>query len=417
MKTYTIKEFAEGQKAVKIENEEQWAKLNKVHELCRYHGTSYYTNKESYTSDENYLKLNSWEVLEFSQLNFEDKFVAGKWYKVIDKTSRIKYIKYLKTEPTGYFWCSEHISNMYGNCGGTFGVNNAKDLVEVSLKEIQQYLPKGHIDLIKKDTFVLPEKWAVRITENNIDCINKARGIKSSIGFFCTSRPLGDKGWGYNVSILPYNFTEITFEQFKTHILKESTMEKEIIGYKLVKPEYKEVALKICNTFVNWENSLAEYDISVKQIRYVNKLKEAGVLDLWFEPVYKEEFKVGEWVSFSNATRTKTITSKLKEWTAHNYCILENGEKPFKDIIRKATEEEVKKASILLPKINGYKGSYSNGIIKYGYAEFNVGFFEDLAELDGYSGNRTIESIELSSGVKITIQQIKQIVEYINNNK
>jgi hypothetical protein len=71
---------------------------------------------------------------------------------------------------------------------------------------------------------------------------------------------------------------------------------KKIIGYKLIKPEYKEAALKISCAFKNWENVLAKYDIAITQTKYINSLKEAGVLDLWFEPVYENEFKVGNWV-------------------------------------------------------------------------------------------------------------------------
>jgi len=52
MKKYTIKEFAEGKKAVKIENEEQWNKLNKVHKLTtKYCGPYVYNNKVQYAED------------------------------------------------------------------------------------------------------------------------------------------------------------------------------------------------------------------------------------------------------------------------------------------------------------------------------------------------------------------------------
>lgn len=75
-------------------------------------------------------------------------------------------------------------------------------------------------------------------------------------------------------------------------LAKENNMNKEIIGYKLKFDEYRKAALKICNTVANWENSLKNYDISVTQTRYINDLKEAGVLDLWFEPVHKFTEKV-----------------------------------------------------------------------------------------------------------------------------
>jgi hypothetical protein len=51
----------------------------------------------------------------------------------------------------------------------------------------------------------------------------------------------------------------------------------------------------------------------------IPKLKEAGVLDLWFEPVYENEFKVGDWVrivkscsSSSNKTGDVKQINKLE---------------------------------------------------------------------------------------------------------
>ena len=73
----------------------------------------------------------------------------------------------------------------------------------------------------------------------------------------------------------------------------ENFMEnKTIIGYKLIKLEYKEAALAICHTVGNWENSLAEYDINTNQKEYIRKLTNAKVLDLWFEKVYEQEKQI-----------------------------------------------------------------------------------------------------------------------------
>ena len=76
---------------------------------------------------------------------------------------------------------------------------------------------------------------------------------------------------------------------------KEESIEKEIVGYKLIKPEYRKAAEKIGN-FVNFEvferythivpNSIGGFQ------KVAKKLAEAGVLDLWFEPVYETEKKV-----------------------------------------------------------------------------------------------------------------------------
>jgi len=67
-----------------------------------------------------------------------------------------------------------------------------------------------------------------------------------------------------------------TFEQFKKYVLKQETMEKEIIGYKLIK----------------------EYPNS-KSLGYFEKYTTGKLSQYpeYWQPVYKEEVKVGDWVT------------------------------------------------------------------------------------------------------------------------
>jgi hypothetical protein len=99
-------------------------------------------------------------------------------------------------------------------------------------------------------------------------------------------------------SFIKSGYTEITFEQFKKYVMELTNIKiKEIIGYKLTKPEYESAAAKICGyssklyTLVNKKGNFLPNSSD-----YL-KIKEAGVLDIWFEPIYKEEeFKVGDYV-------------------------------------------------------------------------------------------------------------------------
>lgn len=511
MKKYTIKEFAEGKKAVKIESEEQWNKLNNVHRLCGYYGAPrYYTNSDSHSDiDSDFYRINDWEVLEFSQLDFEDEFVVGKWYKITKEGVKTKYIKYLNTNLSGYFLCRECIHSKYHSHGGTFGINNAKDLEEISLEEIQQYLPSGHPDLIKQDTFVLPEKWKVLITDESKETLEKHRltlpkqtsDIHSILCsdahgkfYLSTDEEFSDyQFWG--VTRLDY-YTEITFEQFKTHVLKENTintfglkvgdhlpkevisewvrqgknrwieggvwhtplvgfdrdrviegfkicdgvigmlvsdtdnlylrcegfkefkenfnkekeMEKEIIGWKLVKPEYNEAALKIAN-LVDWGVSYRDKKIDAHTPQTIERLKEAGVLDLWFKAVYAPEFKVGEWVTW---TITPMVTGKIVKYN-NDACYaldvkgnLVSHDSCHRKYLRKATEEEIKKASISLPKING-KQCVDNGdkTITCGCTTKSFDWILGVFYAMDY--------FIMISETKITYEEMKQIVEYINN--
>ena len=323
MKKYTIKEFAEGEKAVKIENEEQWNKLNKVHKLTdKYCDPNVYGNDKEY-SIKDWYERNDWEVLEFSQLDFKDEFVVGKWYEFTEKPHFEKGEFYAKfTHKDDKFWYSERISKKNG-----FAVKNdwarlsVEPVLVTDLSEIQQYLPSNHPDLIKKDTFVLPEKWFVRSTPETRVILVKWRGDDYS-GLAEESVLLSDKYWQY-ISLVPKDYTEITFEQFKIHVLKESTMKKEIIGYKL-KEEFlhcKEYAAHIGeynNRYDTQEYLLKESDRTLKC--GIIRLKEAGVLDLWFEPVFAPDkpklpiINGNQCVDNGNKTITCGCTTKSFDW-------------------------------------------------------------------------------------------------------
>lgn len=123
----------------------------------------------------------------------------------------------------------------------------------------------------------------------------------------------------------------------------ENEME-EIIGYKLIAPEFQKAALTICNTVGNWENSLAEYDISVKQTGYINKLKNAEVFDKWFEPVYAPQFKIGDYVIWKKEKDQNNVY-KICGISDNGYDLEWKGRNVFygKENIpfRKATEKEI----------------------------------------------------------------------------
>jgi hypothetical protein len=221
----------------------------------------------------------------------------------------------------------------------------------------------------KKDGFKLPEKWYIKRDEENYSIINRWFNNHVILDNADWSGHTGNMNYPriYNqvpnlggLKLLQEGYTEITFEQFKQYVLKENNMNKEIIGYKLVKPKYTTATRRIINCDPKYDhfgiNTLnGEGDIKL--------LKQAGVLDLWFEPVYKED---------------KT-----------------------------------------LPKINGYEGKLETNFVVYGCAKFNIKYIEELHGLIARNtilgGNKNFVSIKLDSGVEITIEQIKQIYEYIKS--
>jgi hypothetical protein len=85
--------------------------------------------------------------------------------------------------------------------------------------------------------------------------------------------------------------------------------DKEIIGYKLIKPEYEEAAVKIvqveasnkqATNFKQLNGNACDSNIDFKENSLCYKLlKKANVLDLWFAPVYSNEFKVNDYVLYN----------------------------------------------------------------------------------------------------------------------
>ena len=130
--------------------------------------------------------------------------------------------------------------------------------------------------------FVLPEKWGVKVTKENIDVLHKWKQVKKFDARPIINNYVDNKG---SSSLFLYSDeTEITFEQFKKYVLKEETMDKKIIGYKLISPEYEKVALKA----LVLTSAHDPFIIAGMLSYYVPKLHDLGIMS-WFEPVYKEE--------------------------------------------------------------------------------------------------------------------------------
>lgn len=140
----------------------------------------------------------------------------------------------------------------------------------------------------------------------------------------------------------------ITIDQITELNMKE----KEILGYKLIKPEYENAAKELtkgCKCDFT-KNFIPECDA-------VKDWEKAGVLALWFEPVFFEEetFKIGDWITI---TDTKGITGWMDDTDKRTFKIhgektkfhagflwqLKKGRGLYGEF-RLATEEEIIKAN------------------------------------------------------------------------
>ena len=131
-----------------------------------YHDTIDFINKKesfkSYYKDHQILSFQEWCDLNGYKMEKEVKFEVGKWYRVTDGTCKAigKNIWYAKSPKLidNIIICEEYIHKKI-NKGGNFGELGEYTFTEVSIEEIQQYLPDGHPNKIKTVQSFEAGKW------------------------------------------------------------------------------------------------------------------------------------------------------------------------------------------------------------------------------------------------------------------
>lgn len=189
-------------------------------------------------------------------------------------------------------------------------------------------LPEVSINDFIEEEFMLPKMCCVKITKenketfrnNNIESMPYVDGVIER--YFCTN----DYKFIYHSPDI-YG-TEITFEQFKKYILKQEIMEKKIIGYKLKKEVYyingreKYFYNGIVNIgFIHDVNDFNAENInkSIKNLNdgheVIKNFKAAGVLDLWFEPIYELKEQIYYFGQFKVTIKKEGIFHKNERIT------------------------------------------------------------------------------------------------------
>ena len=203
------------------------------------------------------------------------------------------------------------------------------------------------------EEFVLPEKWCITRDEENYLIVNEWANTKSGEYFTRNESEVYFNGMCATTNTMHPYPAEIIFEQFKKYVIKDKT----ISAYRLKDS---------CKVYASAAIAIDGYDgfgteigngqlIPIDMVRTIDKLMAAGVLDLWFDPVY----------------------------------------------------------AIELPEINGYKGEkLSNTSVKYGCVTLSVDVLKKYVQFELLSPNRKLQSITLDSGVNITMEQIKEIIAY-----
>ncbi len=247
-----------------------------------------------------------------------------------------------------------------------------------------------------------------------------------------------EKLLGYNISnnytAFPYCKTlqdlNKLIEAIKEGIrLKDDNMENKVIkGYLAPHSMYNNQVQK-GDLFVK----MNETTYHCKRLGIGQSLLPKEIVETW-EAKYEEQYKKGDYLITTEDDPGKykpkkgeifivdRIEGDFIYFDESNHVKYEKGA-VRKTRCRKATEEETEFLKIKLPKINGYEGKLEGDYIIYGIncAKFHKEFFLTLYKLhlnnkSNVNNNRYLKSIELSSNVKITIEQIEQIVKFIENN-
>ena len=228
----------------------------------------------------------------------------------------------------------------------------------------------------------LPTRWAIRLTKENQHIVGQwfDKNVKPLIGY---NGSYADDIWidyflhfpkcGFQTctcsKVYYPEYEEISTSEFKSLILSDL----KIIGYKF-KPGYQELYENAANAIVGTLNISSfvkdGYQFTSDSMA-AERLQKNNVLDLWFDPVYEDEFKIGDLVYVVNDYHPKYSHENEKESQYENRIGSFYGkntgfnedEYPYKVIfeesdvpdlpvychkIRKATAEDIKQSKTFM---------------------------------------------------------------------
>lgn len=330
------------------------------------------------------------------------------------------------------FHCTGNYGYPYVHSESPSGVlsNNKvrEGFTEITFEQFKQYV------LDKKTDFVIPEKWCVKgNSEKEAIVINSwlpedYQGIysRSELRSSYFHYPNFENFTGFHKgnhtdTHVRTGYKEITFEQFTKHILKQETMAKKIIGYRLktTHKKYESTAKALAEFKLDLtEQNIRTEDHPAGMSAMYSNLEEAGVLDKWFDAVYADEpVKSGDIAVFTGAG-SSIITSV---WTKGRIVevvrvegnnVIVNGGSNHIDGFRKATAAEKKTFEDARKlTIRGYKAEKTRTGIKFGCQEFTKAEMNAYARL--YSSSEINGSININGRV-ITEEEMTVLITLMN---
>lgn len=297
-----------------------------------------------------------------------------------------------------------------------------------------------------------PKVWCLKITKESFLYIQKAYTDFEILTFdtcFNHDYLKSDHSFAHRSIEAPSKeYPEITLDQFKKHILKESTIMKNLLETEFVienctlsqrlaikaycdekKIKYfKDSFEKISGQHLTFDKHNDGF-VGTTYTENRNKITFSELIQFLDKYQPEPEFKVGDFVYFEGKHH-QAGPYLLKEKISDGAFEDSNNEtrdiKESRGAYRHATPEEIKKwkeeNEIKLPRINQYDGKVDRDFIIYGNncAKLKISWFKNIGNVSSFLNigeNRTIKSIKLNSDVEITIAHIEQIKKFIEHNK
>ena len=270
----------------------------------------------------------------------------------------------------------------------------------------------------------LPEKWYIKITNENVKLLGNWRDageLGRAIDGYCVSEYNRNIGYYFSSLTDIKEYKEITAEDFKRLVLKikeTKEVKKKIVGYKCPVDLWDGITVKEGCIFKVGEEKLNYYpENNLGDIAFALPKQ---LVETW-EPVYEEEYKVGDWViteGYCNEYDGKPlkITKIFKNYEREYANFEGGGTKNFafpKRILRKATEEEIEAAQEIT------LGDYKVEILSK--SKFKVGCTEySKADLDCaiQTLNLTnIKNLTFNDGTIVTLIDAGRILNKWNSWK
>lgn len=184
-------------------------------------------------------------------------------------------------------------------------------------EEINQYL-----GIKKEEMETIPEKWVIKQNTSEEVCQwfrQFGNTVTAKVSGYFKYLKYFNGVTSYETQI-PNDYTEITLQQFKKHILKEKEMNKKIIGYKapmdlfggLIKKDT--LYVKDPNGYnpeTYYPNKYKSYDSAQYKEQF-----PAEIVEQQWEPCYENEFKVGNVLYVEKYIESASQSGDLIEITA-----------------------------------------------------------------------------------------------------